>query len=52
MVPQVSAPVLRQRTERRIAVRLPLSVRCRDKRGIIFEEETSSENYAAAVPRS
>ena len=44
MVPQVSTPVLRQRTERRIAVRLPLRVRGRDKRGVIFEEETSSEN--------
>src|SRR3977135_229132 len=44
MVPQLSTPVLRQRTERRIAVRLPLRVRGRDKRGVIFEEETSSEN--------
>jgi len=44
MVPQVSTPVARQRTERRIAVRLPLRVRGRDKRGVIFEEETSSEN--------
>jgi len=44
MVPQVSTPVLRQRSERRIAVRLPLRVRGRDKRGVIFEEETSSEN--------
>ena len=44
MVPQVTAPVLRQRTERRIAVRLPLRVSGRDKRGVIFEEETSSEN--------
>ena len=44
MVPQVRTPLLRQRTERRIAVRLPLRVRGRDKRGVIFEEETSSEN--------
>jgi hypothetical protein len=34
----------RQRSERRIAVRLPLKVRGRDSRGVIFEEETSSEN--------
>ena len=34
----------RQRSERRIAVRLPLRVRGRDSRGVIFEEETSSEN--------
>ena len=44
MVPQVSTPLLRQRTERRIAVRLPLRVSGRDKRGVAFEEETSSEN--------
>ena len=44
MVPQLSAPVLRQRTERRIAVRLPLRVSGRDKRGVTFEEETASEN--------
>src|SRR5713226_9176037 len=43
MVP-VSTPVSQQRSERRIAVRLPLRVRGRDKRGVIFEEETSSEN--------
>jgi len=36
--------VSRQRSERRISVRLPLRVRGRDKRGVIFEEETSSEN--------
>jgi len=48
----VTAPVLRQRTERRIAVRLPLRVSGRDRRGVIFEEETSSENLAAAAPRS
>jgi hypothetical protein len=34
----------RQRSERRISVRLPLRVRGRDKRGAIFDEETSSEN--------
>jgi PilZ domain len=36
--------VSKQRSERRIAVRLPLRVRGRDSRGVIFEEETSSEN--------
>ncbi len=34
----------RPRSERRIAVRLPLRVRGRDTRGVIFEEETASEN--------
>ncbi len=43
MVP-LSTTVSSQRSERRIAVRLPLRVRGRDKRGVIFEEETSSEN--------
>ncbi len=43
MVP-VSTSVSSQRSERRIAVRLPMHVRGRDSRGIIFEEETSSEN--------
>lgn len=43
MVP-VSTSVSSQRSERRISVRLPLQVRGRDKRGVIFEEETSSEN--------
>lgn len=43
MVP-VSTPVSRQRSERRIAVRLPMRVRGRDSRGVVFEEETSSEN--------
>jgi hypothetical protein len=43
MVP-VSTSVSRQRSERRIAVHLPLMVRGRDKRGVLFEEETSSEN--------
>ena|ERR1700730_3624009 len=44
MVPLSSTSVAKQRTERRIAVRLPLRVRGRDKRGMVFEEETSSEN--------
>jgi len=39
-----SAQVSKQRTERRIAVRLPMQVTGRDSRGIIFTEETSSEN--------
>ena len=43
MVP-VSTSVSRQRSERRIAVRLPMRVRGRDSRGVAFEEETSSEN--------
>ncbi len=43
MVP-VSTSISRQRSERRIAVRLPLRVSGRDKRGVLFEEETSSEN--------
>jgi PilZ domain len=36
--------VARKRSERRIAVRLPLRVRGRDARGYAFEEETASEN--------
>ncbi len=43
MVP-LTQTATRQRSERRIAVRLPLKVRGRDSRGVIFEEETSSEN--------
>lgn len=43
-MPPASLSVSRQRTERRISVRLPLQVRGRDSRGVIFEEETSSEN--------
>jgi hypothetical protein len=43
-MPQASPSVSKQRSERRIAVRLPLTVRGRDARGVIFEEETSSEN--------
>ena len=41
---QFSTSVSKQRSERRIAVRLPLKVRGRDRRGVVFEEETSSEN--------
>src|SRR5271169_4816223 len=43
MVP-LTQTATRQRSERRIAVRLPLKVRGRDSRGFAFEEETSSEN--------
>jgi hypothetical protein len=43
-MPQVAPSVSKQRSERRIAVRLPLMVRGRDTRGVMFEEETSSEN--------
>ena len=43
MVP-ADLSVSKQRSERRISVRLPLKVRGRDARGISFEEETSSEN--------
>jgi hypothetical protein len=44
MVPLASTTVSRQRSERRIAVRLPLKVRGRDAHGFAFEEDTSSEN--------
>jgi PilZ domain len=37
-------PDARQRSERRIAVRLPVQVRGRDHRGLDFEETTSSQN--------
>src|SRR6266436_5718212 len=43
MVPP-STVISRQRSERRIAVRLPLKVSGRDSRGFAFEEDTSSEN--------
>ena len=43
MVPP-STTVSTQRSERRIAVRLPLKVRGRDARGFPFEEDTASEN--------
>ena len=42
--PLASTTVSRQRSERRISVRLPLKVRGRDAHGFAFEEETSSEN--------
>jgi len=41
---QTSERTVRQRSERRISVRLPLRVWGRDARGFAFEEETSSEN--------
>jgi hypothetical protein len=41
---QLAQLASRQRSERRIAVRLPLKVRGRDSRGFNFEEDTSSEN--------
>ena len=41
---QLSSSSSRQRSERRIAVRLPVKVSGRDTRGVPFEEETSSEN--------
>src|SRR5260370_20175715 len=44
MVPLASSTVSKQRSERRISVRLPLKVRGRDASGFAFEEETSSEN--------
>ena len=43
MVP-LAPSVTKQRSERRISVRLPMRVRGRDSRGVSFEEETSSEN--------
>jgi hypothetical protein len=36
--------IARQRSERRISVRLPLHIWGRDARGLAFEEETASEN--------
>src|SRR5260221_5562322 len=39
-----STVLAKQRSERRISVRLPLRVRGGDSRGVVFEEETSSEN--------
>jgi hypothetical protein len=44
MVPATEVSASKQRSERRISVRLPLKVRGRDARGVTFEEETSSEN--------
>jgi PilZ domain len=43
MSPTIERPV-RQRSERRISVRLPLRVRGKDARGFAFEEDTASEN--------
>jgi hypothetical protein len=40
----VPVSVSKQRTERRVSVRLPLKVRGRDSRGMVFEEDTSTEN--------
>jgi hypothetical protein len=39
-----SMQVSTQRAERRISVRLPMKVTGRDSRGLVFTEETSSEN--------
>jgi len=44
MVPLASTTGSKQRSERRISVRLPLKVRGRDAHGFAFEEDTSSEN--------
>ena len=41
---QKGAHLSRQRAERRISVRLPMQVAGRDARGVVFTEETSSEN--------
>lgn len=41
---QTLSSVSKQRTDRRIAVHLPMTVRGRDRRGVLFEEATSSEN--------
>jgi len=41
---QLSTSISEQRTNRRLAVRLPLTVSGRDSRGVVFQEETSSEN--------
>ena len=40
----MSTQVARQRAERRISVRLPMQVTGRDSRGVLFTEETASEN--------
>jgi hypothetical protein len=44
MVPAVSTLASRQRSERRIAVRLPMQISGRDNRGVVFSEDTSCEN--------
>jgi len=41
---QTSETMVRQRSERRISVHLPLRVKGRDTRGFAFEEDTASEN--------
>ncbi len=41
---QSSERIARQRSERRVSVRLPLRVKGRDSRGFSFEEDTASEN--------
>jgi hypothetical protein len=41
---QVSTFASKQRSERRIAVRLPIQISGRDTRGVVFNEDTSSEN--------
>lgn len=41
---QTSAHLSKQRTDRRISVRLPMQVTGLDSRGVVFTEETSSEN--------
>ena len=41
---QLSTSISEQRTDRRLAVRLPLTVSGRDSLGVAFREETSSEN--------
>ena len=40
----MSTQLSKQRAERRISVRLPMQVTGRDTRGVVFTEETSSEN--------
>lgn len=40
----VSTLASRQRSERRIAVRLPMQVSGKDSRGVVFTEDTSCEN--------
>jgi hypothetical protein len=41
---QRSTSISGQRTDRRLAVRLPLTISGRDIHGVAFREETSSEN--------
>jgi len=41
---QTAGNPVRQRSERRISVRLPLRVAGKDARGFAFEEDTASEN--------